>query len=589
MGAEQEYTSRLERALEAERAAASADARVSSARLAVFLSAALAWALSAGAAAWVIAGVGVVAFVVLVAWHERTRRALVSARADVATLERALARVTGTWKGGGVTADLSTPEAAAFAADLDLFGPGSLFDLMCTAEGPAGQGVLARWLCIQDEVDGARARQEAAREAAPDVDLRLDVARAARGARTLGRADGLLRWAAEAPRGPRPGHARAAAVATLAVGLVGALAWPTVGAWSMAPWLVCLAGLYAWAAAMLAATRPVDRVARELTSLTALFSRLEGVTYAAPWWVEALGALREEGGASAHIARLERDALRLDAMKNALFAPVGIAVGWPVFCAAPIERWRRAHGARVVAWLEAVARAEAMLSLAAFTYERSGHAFPELVGGGPELVAEELGHPLLGDECVGNDVSLGAGSPAWLVSGSNMAGKSTLLRAVGVNVVLALAGAPVRARSMRLTRLVPAGTLRVQDSLEDGRSRFFAELERLKHILDQARSGEPVVFLVDEILHGTNSRDRQVGAVAYARALLVEGAIGMITTHDLTISERARELDVELTDVHLADEVTEDGEWTFDYMVRAGPVQGSNALAWLKAVGMDIV
>jgi DNA mismatch repair ATPase MutS len=243
----------------------------------------------------------------------------------------------------------------------------------------------------------------------------------------------------------------------------------------------------------------------------------------------------------------------------------------------------------VAEWLRAAGELEAFSALSTYAYEHPADPFPMLVEGEGLFDAQALGHPLLPEEtAVRNDVTLGAGGARVIVvSGSNMSGKSTLLRSVGINVVLALAGAPVRATYLRLSPLGLGATLRVEDSLQDGRSRFYAEIVRIRGIVERARSPLPLLFLLDEILHGTNSYDRRVGAEAIVRALAAAGAIGLVTTHDLALTELPGHLSVEAINMHFEDRL-EDGQMVFDYRMRPGVVKHSNALALMRAVGLDV-
>ena len=230
---------------------------------------------------------------------------------------------------------------------------------------------------------------------------------------------------------------------------------------------------------------------------------------------------------------------------------------------------------------------EALAALGTYRFEHPEDPFPELVEGGPLLEVEGMGHPLIAtSRCVRNDLRLAPGQRLLVVSGSNMSGKSTYLRSAGANVVLALAGAPVRARRMRLSRLQLGGTLRIQDSLQEGRSRFYAEIERLKQLSDLASGPTPLLFLVDEVLHGTNSHDRRIGAEAVLRGLLARGAIGLATTHDLALTDSASHIP-EASNAHFEDQVV-DGQITFDYTLRPGVVARSNALALMRAVGLEV-
>jgi DNA mismatch repair ATPase MutS len=266
---------------------------------------------------------------------------------------------------------------------------------------------------------------------------------------------------------------------------------------------------------------------------------------------------------------------------------------WGTHIAWAMEAWRRSHGSHLRLWLNAVGEFEAFSSLSAYRFEHPDDPFPEIV----ELSSSErmglfdgrgLGHPLLpAMRSVRNDVACVAPTQLLVVSGSNMSGKSTLLRTVGINTVLALAGAPVRAKSLRLSPLAIGATLRIQDSLQEGRSRFYAEITRIRELSDVARGSTPLLFLLDELFHGTNSHDRLIGASGVLRSLLDRGAIGLITTHDLALAGIARALTPRALNVHFDDWFDGD-ELRFDYCLKAGPVTRSNAIALMRAVGLEV-
>jgi DNA mismatch repair ATPase MutS len=253
-----------------------------------------------------------------------------------------------------------------------------------------------------------------------------------------------------------------------------------------------------------------------------------------------------------------------------------------------LDGWRRTSGPAVARWLAAVGEIEALCCLAAYSYECPDDPFPEVEDGVALFAAEGLGHPLLPRaRCVRNDLSLGDGVRVLIVSGSNMAGKSTLLRAAGVSAVLALAGAPVRARRLRLSPLAVGATLRVQDSLQAGKSRFYAEVLRVRRLLDMARGRPPLLFLLDELFQGTNSADRRAGAEAIIRQLAGAGAVGLVTTHDLALTEIADHLGGQAANVHFEDAFA-GAEITFDYRMRPGVVRHTNGLALMRAVGIEV-
>jgi DNA mismatch repair ATPase MutS len=337
-----------------------------------------------------------------------------------------------------------------------------------------------------------------------------------------------------------------------------------------------------------------------VTQWQSLIATIESESFGSPLLISLRERFASSGrSASGEIASLERILGYADARYNEGFRYIfGAALLWNAHCAFALLRWRARAGAHLRSWLDALGEVEALGSLGAFSFEHPDFAWPVLVPE-PLFEAEVLGHPLIADgQRVGNDVSLPSPGRALVVTGSNMSGKSTLLRAVGANAVLACTGAPVCARSLRMGPLRVATSMRIEDSLEGGVSHFYAELRRLKRIIDLSKqTGLPgaqegalpaaVLFLLDEILHGTNSRERIVGAGAVVRELVAHGALGMVSTHDLGITVLERELEGRVKNAHFEEQVV--GEtMTFDYVLRPGVVQTSNALRLMRAVGIDV-
>jgi hypothetical protein len=338
-----------------------------------------------------------------------------------------------------------------------------------------------------------------------------------------------------------------------------------------------------------------DAAAHDLDILGHLLEQLEPQRFTSPRLDALHHALAADGiVASRAIRTLHRLVELHDWQDNLYFLLLSIPFMWGTHVAWAIEAWRRAHGRHIQQWLNAAAEFEAFSSLSAYRFEHPDDPFPAIVsapdGGRPRAVFEgvELGHPLLpAARMVRNDVRL-AGEPALLiVSGSNMSGKSTLLRTVGVNAVLALCGAPVRAVSLRVSPLAIGATLRIQDSLLEGRSRFYAEITRIRELADTASGSLPLLFLLDELFHGTNSHDRLVGSSGVLRGLLDRGAIGLITTHDLALTAIARALAPRATNVHF-DDWFDGSDIRFDYRLKQGPVTRSNAIALMRAVGLEV-
>jgi MutS domain V len=534
----------------------------------------------------------IVALIVLVLIHDRVDRALRRAARGIAYYERALARVENRWIGTGNQGERFRDPRHVFSDDLDLFGRGSLFELLSTARTGMGERLLAGWLLTPGEPKEVAARQESIQELRPSVDLREEIAlmgndlRAALDDRKLGT------WGTEPPVVFFPG-ARWIALA-LAIAAVVSAVTTLLDVTSLRPFLfVVLAELLFMMATNKATSQVAGSVgtpAHELRLIALLLERLEREPFASP----ALAGLRgrllvKETPATRQIQRLVRLVDRLDWARNLFFRLPAAALVWMPQFAMAIEKWRIRYGPHVSEWVAAIGEFEAMSSLACFAYERPDAVFPELADSSERFYdAAGLTHPLIpAAEAIANDVKLGGDTRLWIVSGSNMSGKSTLLRAVGLSVVLAWAGAPVTASRLRLSRLRLGASMRTSDSVIDHRSRFYAEISRLKDVVDLARSGQPLLFLLDELLSGTNSHDRRLGAQALLFGLVERDAIGLATTHDLALAEIAEQLNGRAINVHFEDHL-EGGEIRFDYHLRPGVVARGNALELMRAVGLDV-
>jgi hypothetical protein len=488
------------------------------------------------------------------------------------------------------------PADHLYAEDLDLFGEGSLFELLSTARTTAGERTLATWLLAPSDPAIARDRQAAAIDLAGREAFREDLAVLGPEIREGADSAALVRWANEPVAAPPAWGPPLLAVVALAT-LSGLVLWVIRDAWP--PWLLpaalIQAGLGLWLRSrVLASIRELEPRVHDLAVVAAALERVEREPFTAPRLTLLHARFATTGIPASHeVRRLARLVDLLTSRRNQFFAPVAFLVFWATQLSWAVDRWRLRVGAAVPAWLEALGEIEALASLGGYTAEHPDHVFPEFAAGGPRLSGRAVAHPLLPpDGAVGNDIDLGGDAPAlWLVSGSNMSGKSTWLRAIGVNVVLAQAGAPVRAEAFALTPLCPAGTLRVQDSLQAGRSRFFAEITKLRQIVDAARAardgGPATLFLLDELLAGTNSHDRRHGAEGVVRGLLDLGAVGLATTHDLALTHLATVLAPLAANAHFADRF-DGGGLEFDYRLRPGVVGTSNALALMRSVGLDV-
>ncbi|MGH9310758.1 MAG: MutS-related protein, partial [Vicinamibacterales bacterium] len=594
------------------------DARFAYARLATFAVAVLfgilVWRTGLSAVSLVVPAA---AFAWLAHRHDRVLRARDAAQRGLAFYERGLARLEDRWPGTGEPGDRFRDDHHIYANDLDLFGRGSLFELLSLARTRDGEAMLAGWLTAPAAASEIRARQEAVDELAPALDLREQLEIAGTGVRESVRTDRLLVWA-ETPLPP----VRALVIATWAATLAVIAATIYVASTSMW-WPV--AGVVVLEAAVFRSLRarintivsvrdpeatadfvadPLTHRVKELDVLAAILHRLEGERFQCgklQGLSSSLGIDRMP--ASVAIRSLHRLAETYDAAKHALLVVLAIflagqlelALGLSALlqlvrpaAAIAVHRWRTGHGPQVRRWIATIAEFEALTSLGAYRYEHFEDPFPEIASdnaaGNPAAIFRglQLGHPLIpASRMVRNDVRLDEGLQLLVVSGSNMSGKSTLLRTVGHTAVLALAGAPVRSRSLRISPLAIGATLRIQDSLLEGRSRFYAEITRIRELADLAAGPVPLLFLLDELFHGTNSHDRLTGAAGVLGSLLERGAIGLITTHDLALTAVAEELAPRAANAHFEDWF-EGSDIRFDYVMKPGPVTRSNALALMR-------
>jgi hypothetical protein len=528
-------------------------------------------------------------FAVLAAVHGQRLQGFERATAAARVYQRGLDRLRGAWRGAGRDG-AGFLEGHPYARDLDVFGPASLFELLNTTRTEIGELTLADWLRAPAPLPEVRARQAAIDELRPMLDFKEDVAVLASES-PAGRTGPLATWAASPPVRFAAWLRLALAACALITIALAVLVYRDLAApeWLFA-WLFVESGFASrWRRPFHQVLHAIETPERDLGLLAGLLARIEPEPFTSPRLDTLRQTLMTDGvPPSRRIAELRRLVSWLDSTHNMMFAPIAFVLLLRPQLAIAIDRWHQAYGPAVVHWLRAVGDVEALTALATFAYERPEDRFPELAADGAVYDAEGLGHPLIDPSvAVRNDVRLGGGGPrVILVSGSNMSGKSTLLRSVGVSVVLALAGAPVSARRMTLSSLVLGATLRVEDSLQAGQSRFYAEILRIRTIADAARGPAPLLFLLDEILHGTNSHDRRIGAEGIVRALAGLGAIGLVTTHDLALTELPATLP-SAVNMHFEDRL-EDGKMVFDYRMRPGVVQHSNALALMRAIGLDV-
>jgi len=532
----------------------------------------------------------IAAFVGIAAYHSRILRALELAGRAVTFYKNGLARIDDRWAGTGATGERFDDPHHVYAADLDLFGKGNLFQLLSTARTRMGEDTLAGWLLRPSPVEHIVERHASISELREQIDLREDISVLGADIGVGVHPDALLKWAEDAHQMSAQ-WMRWLAPVLAALAVSAAVVW---GVWDIATPLIVVVVLEAILVYRL--KKPLEELLhgtehafRDLDLLAGVLARVEAHAFQAPH----LQGLQQQLSsshipASQAIARL-RTLVDLIASRHNFFVRViDVPLMYSVQVAFAAERWRQVHGHALRLWVTAIGEVEALLSLATYSFEHPSDPFPVFTEGAACFDGEELGHPLLpAATCVRNSVTLGGQQRLLLVSGSNMSGKSTLLRSVGMNVVLAMAGAPVRARRLKLTPMQVGASIRINDSLQEGSSRFYAEITRLRKIFDFAGGNPPLLFLLDELLQGTNSKDRRMGAEGIVRALLDRGSIGLISTHDLALTDIGGPLAGAVHNVHFQDEL-ENGRMKFDYTLREGVVTKSNGLELMRSIGLDV-
>ena len=534
----------------------------------------------------------IVSFMVLVVRHAHVRRQEIWYRELAQVALEARHRRLRRW-GEFTDPGPEPPPDHPYADDLDVFGHASLHVLLGTTCTRPGADMLTDWLLAPASPEIVKRRQHAALELAPAIDFRDEL-------QAMGRLAGpvepkqlrlLLEWA-ESPAWLLPMRGLKWLAVVLPMFLIATAA---LHIFAIVPYLWILPTAVAVGVIRRYTSRIHDDFTRTSSGESGLRRYHDLVAHIArgrfedPLLAELRESLVGSREASAESASAEPEApaealrrlFRLVELSNArynqLHYPLNVLTLWDIHVLVRLERWKNRHGAALRGWMTALGRADALSALAGLAHAHPDWAFPEIADGQPDgsprLEARGLGHPLLAPEiAIRNDVSLGPPGSLLLVTGSNMSGKSTLLRAIGANVILAGAGGPVCAEAMALPVADLRTSMRIRDSLEEGISYFMAELKSLKAVCDAASEANerPVLYLLDEILQGTNTAERQIAARRILRHLLDQRAIGAVTTHDLTLAD-AEDLKERAVLVHFRESLEAgkaDAPIEFDYRLR---------------------
>lgn len=608
------YEGRVARFRKERDAVAARSGRLSNLRLIVFLLAVVAaiaavdfpvvrLALSTLAAAFMALFFG------LVALFRRAQRELDALEAMVTVNEEARARVERDWDALEVGAEAAAlPAEHPYAEDLDLFGNASLMRLLGSVRTAPGNETLSAWLCNPAPPRDIAARQRAVAELAPLLEFRQQLeAQGLRVGKVSGaQVQGFLQWAESTDAIVEP--ERAVSVGRVVGPLMGA-----AGVWLFVIWLLGSAVGVLWIVPILvnalltgAHRKRIHASLDVLSACEEAFLRyakmLETIVsndFASQSMKDLVARVRLPNDSALKELRRIHGLVHLgDVRRSSGYFFLQILLLWDFHVASGLIKWRQRSGQRARGWLEALGSAEALSALAGLAHDNPHWIVPEVDPNGPSIIdARGLGHPLLNDGVrVVNDVQIGPAHTFLLVTGSNMSGKSTLLRAIGVNVVLAQAGSVVCATRFRMRPLEMHTSVRVHDSLAEGVSYFMAGVMRLKSIVDAARShrrdNAEFLYLLDEILQGTNTAERQVAVRNILGELLGLETIGAVTTHDLTLADTS-ELRQASHPVHFSEVIepnsdADEATLSFDYKLRPGIATSTNALRLLKLMGVVV-
>jgi hypothetical protein len=537
-------------------------------------------------------GVPIAVFVVLAVFHGRLLRAVRARTRAIAFYERGLARLNGVWAGSGATGERFLQPSDPCARDLDLFGRASLFQLLCTARTRAGEETLARWLITPAPPDEVRARQEAAKELSPRLGFRERLSTMGEDVAIGVRPAQLADWGESQAGLPTGWMLRILAPVLALAWVLSVVAWQLWGASELlvlAATVVNLGITYRFRARLSEAAHAAEDAGHDLMLLSQVLTAFERDPFSSPRLLQLQALLKQQGlPPSRAIAKLNRLVEYLESAHNLFVRAFDFVIFYRLQFVLATESWRRRFGPSLRLWLDALGELEALAALGGYTYEHPEDVFPEFVEDAPCFEAEALAHPLIPRErAIPNDLRLDRDLQLVIVSGPNMAGKSTFLRGIGVNAVLAQSGAPVRAAKLKLSPLTVTASICVLDSLEGGMSRFYAEIHRLKQIMDLTRGPVPVLFLLDELLSGTNSHDRLIGTQSIVTKLVERGAVGLVSTHDLALTAIPQQIGSKAINCHFEDHL-EQGELRFDHKLYPGIVQTSNALPLMRSIGLEV-
>jgi len=535
----------------------------------------------------------VASFLVLVLWHQKVRMRKDYIRALYESHVQALKRLAGEWKSFSDCGDDFKDPAHPYSEDLDLFGLGSLFQWINIAKTFRGRETLKEALTQPpEELKTIKKKQEAIQELARNLAWRQRfMAEAGLTKQPMISPKAIIEWAKTYdPSYLRPRLiilARALPIITITFLLLYFLT-SRVSFWYPLTGLVIQAIILFVGKQRGKALNAVYTYKESIKIYEKMLERFEKRAFQADYLQTLKKGLYDRGGKAAfeQIRKLTGLADLIANRGNAMFLIINILTLWDIQCMIALESWKEKSGRSLGRWVDTIAELEALSSLAIIHMDHPAWGLPEITAESSGIVAVNMGHPLLGNS-ICNDLSMERGAGILLITGSNMSGKSTLLRTIGINLVLAYAGAPVFAQRFRCSRLRIYTCMRVSDNLGENISSFYAELLRIKQVVSASKTEGKIFFLLDEIFKGTNSQDRHAGAKVLIRQLSKVGAMGMVSTHDLELGDLERESDRKIRNYHFREYYKND-EIHFDYKLRPGISTTRNAMYLIKMAGIDV-
>ncbi|MBY0478618.1 MAG: hypothetical protein K2Q24_13305 [Chitinophagaceae bacterium] len=481
-----------------------------------------------------------------------------------------------------------------YAGDLDIFGRASLYQYINRTYSQQGNQLLADWLSAPSSPQIIQARQHAAKELMQQTNWRQELqAHGSSSTITITTEKKMEEWLKENNQfiDKKIWHLIRFIFPVIATGtLIGFM-------FDIITYQRFLQALLVFTLIAFAITRMIVPLYRKLNKITGQMEVLsnsiaciEQAEFKDPLLVELKHQFHSGSNkASLQILQLKNIFNRFDYRLNpVVFIPLNIFLLWDLQQVLQLEKWKQKNNQQINHWFDALAQLEALNSIATLAFNHPHWSFPQLKTDEPLFIAEQLGHPLIDEQKnVLNDFSTTGKEQINLITGSNMAGKSTFLRSIGVNMVLAGMGSPVCAKKLTVTPLKVMSSMRIKDNLEESTSTFYAELKKLKQIIDAVNNNEPVFILLDEILRGTNSNDRHTGSKALIKQLLHHKATGILATHDLELANLANEFPAGIHNYHFDVQVNAD-ELFFDYQLKRGICQSMNASILMRKIGIEL-